>query len=180
MAERFSGGIELDGINPYVDVPSDIVERLGGTPPIAVTLLLRPESTPNDARAPALPADASRLRAIGRLSDDGWFRSTVLTRRAGEARLYLDQWMREAAGVSVGDRVTIELRPDGLPRDLKLPTSLQDGLNADPMARAAWEDLPPSRRREILSYLNFLKTPAALERNVEKTLRSLAKKGSAS
>ena len=51
--------------------------------------------------------------------------------------------------------------------------ALREALEENPQAKAAWEALSPSRRREILSYLNFLKTPAALERNVQKTIAGL-------
>ncbi len=54
-----------------------------------------------------------------------------------------------------------------------MPVALRDAMNSNAKAKAAWEGLAPSRRREILTYLNFLKTPAALERNVQKMIADL-------
>ena len=116
-------------------------------------------------------------KAIGRLAEGDWFRSTVLSQRSGALRLYLDTWMRETAGVGVGDRVRVTLRADGGSRDLAMSAVLREALNANEQAKAAWGRLAPSRRREILAYLNFLKTPAALERNVQKTIAGLMAKG---
>jgi uncharacterized protein YdeI (YjbR/CyaY-like superfamily) len=45
-----------------------------------------------------------------------------------------------------------------------MPDPLAEALVGD--AAAAWEALSPSRRREILSYLGFLRTETALERKV--------------
>jgi uncharacterized protein YdeI (YjbR/CyaY-like superfamily) len=81
--------------------------------------------------------------------------------------------MRDAAGVGVGDHAHVTLQLDHGSRDLPVPDRLRDALEANAAARAAWEALAPSRRREILSHLNYLKTPAALERNVQRTIDEL-------
>jgi hypothetical protein len=131
-------------------------------------------------RKPArLARDAERLAAVGRLAPGGWFRTTLLARRVDAPRLYLDQWMRETAAIGVGDRVRVTLRRDEASRQLSLPAAFRDALERNKKARAAWDALAPSRRKEILTYLNFLKSPAALERNVAKTIAELAKPGKA-
>jgi uncharacterized protein YdeI (YjbR/CyaY-like superfamily) len=78
--------------------------------------------------------------------------------------------MRDHAGVGVGDRVRVTLKADRGSREIPLPRELREGLDASARARAAWEALTPSRRREILTYLHFLKTDAARKRRVRKTL----------
>ena len=123
-----------------------------------------------------LEKDAVRLEAIGRLAPGDWFRTTLVPLRSDVTRLYLDTWMRETAGVSVGDHVRVTLKPDRSSRELTMPDKLREALDENEQAKAAWERLTPSRQREILSYLNFLKTPAALERNVLKTITELAAK----
>jgi uncharacterized protein YdeI (YjbR/CyaY-like superfamily) len=70
----------------------------------------------------------------------------------------------------VGDRVKVTLKADRAPRELAMPEPLRTALDANPAANAAWNALSPSRRREILTYLNFLKTRAALERNTRKLI----------
>jgi uncharacterized protein YdeI (YjbR/CyaY-like superfamily) len=88
-------------------------------------------------------------------------------------QLYLDTWMREAVGVGVRDPVRVSLKADRDSRETPLPGRLLEMLEANPGAKEAWQALAPSRQREILSYLNFLQTPEALERNIHKTIAKL-------
>jgi hypothetical protein len=176
-APSFTAVVNIDGINPYVDVPPAIVRQLGTGKPASVLVRVagrtRGTAAEGEPRAPAVK-DAGRLRAIRRLSPDGWFRTTLVSRHRGAKRLYLDTWMRESASAGVGSRVRVTLKPDDRPRVLPTPPVLREALAANPDAAAAWRALAPSRRREILSYLNFLKSPAALERNVRKTIAVLS------
>jgi uncharacterized protein YdeI (YjbR/CyaY-like superfamily) len=86
-------------------------------------------------------------------------------------------WMRETAGVGVGDTVCITLKPDSGSREVPMPDQLHKMLKANAEAQALWDKLSPSRQREILIYLNFLKTPEAVERNVRKVMANLLAKG---
>jgi hypothetical protein len=168
--------VKIDGINPYVVVPAATVAALGSDPRQPVLLRLRRESRERRPRAGPIgrtvARDAARLIAIGRLTPDHWFRTRLVRQRSG-VRIYLDTWMREEAGIAVGDRVEFTLKPDTGPRALTVPTALQEALEVDAQALAAWNALAPSRQREILAYLNFLKTPAAVERNVRKVIGQL-------
>ena len=165
---RFSAVVEIAGINPYVDVPDRVIDALGtGKQPV----LVKVGASSSKASKPA--RDRERLAAIGRLAPGGWFRTTIMPSRGAPHRLYLDTWMRDVAGAEVGDRVRVRLKPDPGDRELGLPPELKRALDRNKKARAAWGALAPARRREILSYLNFLKTPAAVERNVRKTIDRL-------
>jgi hypothetical protein len=124
-----------------------------------------------------LDKDAAQLKVIGRLASGGWFRSTLVPSRAGATRLYLDMWMRETAGVGVGDTVHVTLKPDPGSREVPMPDQLHEMLKANAEAQTSWDALVPSRQREILIYLNFLKTPEAVERNVRKVMANLLAKG---
>ncbi|MCI0432887.1 MAG: YdeI/OmpD-associated family protein [Gemmatimonadetes bacterium] len=174
----FAAVIDLAGINPYVTVPAGIVAALGGGAKIPVHVKAkasagRPRS--REQRSPtARPGvkNADKLKAIGRLAAGEWFRTT-LVRHASAMRLYLDQWMRDAAGVGVGDRVRITVKPDPGSRMPDVPYALQQTLDENPKAKSAWAALTPSRRKEILSYLNFLKGEDALARNVRKVVAQL-------
>ena len=54
-----------------------------------------------------------------------------------------------------------------------MPGRLREALDSNAEAKAAWESLTPSYRREILTYLNFIKTETALERIVRKEIAEL-------
>lgn len=176
--QSFTATIKIAGVNPYVDVPLRVVKTLGGEAKAAVLVkgVAAGATKKKSAGAPRrrrLVKDAARLKAIGRLASGGWFRSTLVAVRSSAPRLYLDTWMRETAGVGVGDHVRVTLRPDRTSRELPMPAGLRDALKGNKQAKTAWELLAPSRRREILTYLNFLKTQTALERNVQKTIDGL-------
>ena len=97
----------------------------------------------------------------------------TLVRFRGEWRLYINGEMCRSAGVGVGDTVTIVLEYDSEPRVDIEPERLTAALAGDPKAREAFDALPSSRRREIISYLGSLKTDEALTRNLERVLRQL-------
>jgi bacteriocin resistance YdeI/OmpD-like protein/uncharacterized protein DUF1905 len=147
---RFRATIALLGINPYVCVPP--------------------------ARLQALLAAAERAAGpipvkvqLGSVS----FRCNVV-KYAGEWRLYLNLPMRRAAGKDVGDRVLVELEHDAEPRVEPMPPALETELARDATAQAAFAALTPSRKKEILRYLNNARTSETLERNVGKVLDHLA------
>ena len=179
LEASFTADVKLAGINPYVDVPEQVVKTLGARTKMAVLVKIAAAGLTMKVSSPtikpALEKDAARLKRIGRLAPGNWFRTTLVPLRAEATRLYLDTWMREAAGVGVGDSVRVTLKPDRESREIPLPGCLLEMLEANPQAREAWQALAPSRQREILSYLNFLKTPEALERNVHKTITNLLK-----
>jgi hypothetical protein len=179
--ENFTSKVKLDGINPYVDVPDHVVEALGNGTKVPVLVKIAAAERVEDKahtsqKRRRLEKDAARLKTIGRLASGDWFRTTLVPLRLEPTRLYLDTWMREAAGVGVDDLVRVTLRLDPDSREIPLPDPLLAALEENAEAKAAWGALAPSRRREILTYLNFLKTPEALERNVQKTISILLKK----
>ena len=146
---RFSATVHKLGINPCVDVPEPVVTRL-------------------------LHA---ACRTSGPVPVKGTINQTpivaTVVKYQGAWRLYLNSEMRRVSGVDVGDTVTVTLSFDPRPRVLPIPKQLEQALGKHRKAKAIWDQLAPSHRREYLSYLNSLKTAATLERNVEKVIRSL-------
>ena len=121
------------------------------------------------------------LRSAGRRSgpvpvegtvDGTPIRATVV-KYQGAWRLYLNLEFRRAARVGIDDVVDVSLRFDPKPRVLPIPAALRGALARNSAAKAKWERLAPSHRKESLAYLNALKTKASLGRNVRKTLRRL-------
>ena len=75
--------------------------------------------------------------------------------------------MRRAANVDVGDQVTVKVQFDHAPRPVPMPPEFELALSKNKQAKEAFEKLSPSRQKEILRYLNSLKQPKTLERNIE-------------
>lgn len=97
-----------------------------------------------------------------------------VVRFRGLWRLYLNGPMRESAGVDVGDDAELTLGADAAPRVEPMVPALARRLAQDARARAAYDALAPYRRKQILRYLNNLKRPQSVERNVAKVMKYLS------
>jgi len=141
----FSAIINKVGINPYVAIPEHISQCFGKRGYIRVTGVLNGVS----------------------------IRATLVPTGNVRHRLYVNGEMRKKANVKVGDNVHLTLRLDTEPREVAVPRELVEALESNEKARTAFERLPLSHQKEILDYLNFLKKPESLKRNIEKVIRSL-------
>jgi len=144
---EFSAKIFKVGVNPYVEVPENVSRCLKKTGYIPVT------GTIND-----FPIQA-----------------TLVPVRNGRHRLYINGEMRKKANVAVGDLIRLVLALGTKPREVPMPAAFAAALESNEKAKAAFEKLPPSHQKEIISYLNFLKKPETLERNIEKVIKALLK-----
>jgi hypothetical protein len=147
--QLFSATVRKIDINPYVKVPDRIVQKL----------------------QQAAKRENGPIPVKGTLQGQP-FLATVVRFRA-MWRLYLNTAMRRATSVQVGDKVTLGLRFDRTPRAVPIPRRLMLALSRDKRAQETFQSLAPSRQREILRYLNSLKRPETLERNVDKVVRLL-------
>jgi hypothetical protein len=145
-ALRFSGVVHKLGINPCVDLPHRVVGEL----------------------LTASGKEAGPIRVRVRVNGKSF--TTTVVRFSGKWRLYLNTAMRTAAAANVGDRVTVEIEFDRAPRIVPMPPRFAAALAKDPKAQAAFEDITPSHRKDILNYLNSLKTVESLERNIKKAI----------
>jgi uncharacterized protein YdeI (YjbR/CyaY-like superfamily) len=91
----------------------------------------------------------------------------------GRHRLFLNGEMRKRAKVSVGDLVNLDLEMDTQSRTVPMPAEFALALEKNEAARTVYEQLPPSRQKEILVYLNWIKRPETLKRNIHKIIASL-------
>jgi hypothetical protein len=95
----------------------------------------------------------------------------------GSFYLYLHGNVRKASGSNVGDRVNAEVRFDAAYRGgpmHAMPRWFRTALDADPKAKRGWEELIPSRKKEILRYFSWLKSTEARDRNVRRALHVLS------
>ena len=145
---EFSAVIGKIGINPYVSVPERVTTRL--------------------KKRGYIPVSGS-LNGIP-------IRSTLVPVKGGQHRLYVNGEMRKKAQVDVGDEIRLSLTFDEEKREIKMPEEFTLALQKNEKAKAAFERLPPSRQREILAYLNFLKKPESLKRNIDKVITILTRK----
>lgn len=95
----------------------------------------------------------------------------------GRFRLYLNGNIRKESKLHVGDVVDIEVRFDSEHRGGPLnpmPAWFRKELSSNLPAKRGWDQLAPSRQREILRYFAQLKSPEAKQRNVQRAMHVLA------
>lgn len=81
--------------------------------------------------------------------------------------------IQQAAGVSRGDTITVELELDTAPRVIEPPPDLARALARDARAAAAWDKLSFTNKREIARSLEEAKKPETRERRLAAALDRL-------
>ena len=145
----FSRRIIKLGINPCVDVPH--------------TIMLELFRQAGRSKGP-IP--------VGGKLNGMRFKQTAVRYR-GRWRLYLNAPMRLDAGIDVGDIAHVSMKFDPQPRKVPMNPKLGRALARNKQAKKAFTNLTPSRQKEILRYLNSMKTEESAERNVKKVIRQL-------
>lgn len=94
-------------------------------------------------------------------------------------RLYVNGLMLKGSNTKVGDTVVFTLEQAAKSKDsnLPMPPLLQIKLKEHKLA-AAFKALAPFRQKEILRYLNHIKTEATLQKNIDKLMLVLQGKAS--
>ena len=147
--KSFSAKIAKIGINPYVGIPEDVLKAIF--------------EQAGKAKGP--------VPVRGTVNGKSFMQTLV--KYQGVWRLYINGIMREAAGIDVGDEAHLRLEFDPTPRLEPNPPKLVQALDSNKSAKAAFEQLTPSRQKEILRYLNSMKTEESLERNIERVIKQL-------
>ncbi len=153
-ALRFEATIEIYNGNPYVLVDADKAEQLKPNWKKPMPVLVQINKMPQ-------PAWKINMMPIG----DGSF------------YLYLHGDVRKASGTKVGDQVMVDVAFDPSYQNgpmHPMPTWFSKALNKNPKAKSAWDSLIPSRKKEILRYFSWLKSPEAKERNLHKAIQVLS------
>ncbi|MFJ8434053.1 YdeI/OmpD-associated family protein [Kitasatospora sp. NPDC094019] len=100
------------------------------------------------------------------------WRSRVAILR-GRHLLGLSNANREAAEVEIGEEVEVEVELDTEPRVVVEPEDFARALDQDPGARAAYDRLPPGRKREHVRAVESAKKPETRRTRIEKAVASL-------
>lgn len=151
--DQFEADIDIIGINPFVLVPEKI---LG-----------------------ALFKQAGRQKGPipirGTVNDDP-YRQT-LVRYQGQWRLYINTTMLKNSPNRIGETVAIKIEYDPADRSIAPHPKLTDALAKNRKAKAVFDNLSPSVRKEIVMYISRLKTERSVNLNVEKAINYLLGKG---
>ena len=127
-----------------LEVPDEVVDALGGGKRPSVSITVNGHS----------------------------WRSRVAIMR-GRHLIGLSTANRRAAGVGTGDEIDVELELDLEPRVVVEPPDFAEALEADPPARAAFDRLTYSHRREHVRAIEAAKKAETRARRIEKALAML-------
>jgi hypothetical protein len=84
---------------------------------------------------------------------------------------------RQAAGIATGDEAEIDVELDAEPRVVTEPEDFARALDADPAARAAYDRLAYSHRREHVLAIENAKKPETRARRIEQAVATLRGEG---
>jgi len=145
----FSAKIQIIGINPYVLLPPSLLKCIF-------------QKAGKDKGA--IPV---KLKIGGKDFIQN------LVKYSGKWRLYLNTPMRKAAEKDVGNKINIEIDFDPKERRTPMHPKVKKVFRENPEAKTAFNKLSPSRQKEILKYINFLKSEESVHKNVQRTILHL-------
>jgi bacteriocin resistance YdeI/OmpD-like protein/uncharacterized protein DUF1905 len=119
----------------------------------------------------AVGEGAKRFPVVATVNDYTW--RTTVTRMRGEFLLGLSRAVRQEAGVEAGDTVEVELELDAAPREVELPEALATALADDSKARAAFDRLAYTHRKEYARWIDEAKREETRQRRVAQALEML-------
>jgi hypothetical protein len=119
----------------------------------------------------AIGEGAKRFPARATVGGHTW--RTTITPMRGEHLLGLSRAVRAEAGVEIGDTVEVAIELDSAPREVTVPAALADALASDAEARAAFEALSYTHRRELARWVEEAKREETRRRRVERSLTML-------
>ena len=102
------------------------------------------------------------------------FRSSVF-RMGGDCHfMVVNRQLRAAAGVSGGETVPVHMERDDAPRVVTPPADFARALKANADAKATWDKLSYTHRREHVQHIEEAKKPETRQRRLEKSIANLA------
>jgi hypothetical protein len=96
-----------------------------------------------------------------------------VARMGGEFLLGLNREVREAAGVEAGDTVSVVLAPDTEERTVDVPEDLATALAGDAEAKAAFDGLAYTHRKEFSRWVAEAKQEETRERRAAQAIEML-------
>ncbi len=125
----------------------------------------------DDEQVAAIGEGDKRFPVLATINGYSW--RTTVTPMRGEFVLGLNRAVRESAGVEAGDTVDVKIELDTAPREVELPDDLATALAADGAAKAAFEALAFTHRKEYVRWITEAKRQETRERRVRATLERL-------
>jgi hypothetical protein len=136
---QFKAAIDLIGINPFVYVPDNILQAI----------------------FKQAGKDKGHIPVSGTIN--GKVYQQTLVKYSGHWRLYINTTMLKDSPKRIGEAVDITIEFDSTERTIELHPKLVKALEGNPGAKGVFDSLPPSRQKEIIRYISFLKTEESVD-----------------
>lgn len=139
---KFNTTIVQMGNNTGIEVPPDIVEKLGAgkKPPVKITL-------------------------------KGYTYRSSIAVMGGKYMVSLSAENRKNAGVQGGETLDVEIAVDTEKREIAVPPDLQAALDANPAAKQFFAGLSYSNKRRHVEPIEAAKAPETRQRRIEKSVQ---------
>lgn len=147
--DTFKAELEIIGINPFVYVPDEILHRL------------------------FVQAGKSKGPIPIHGAINGKPYQQTLVKFKGAWRLYVNLTMLDDSPKRIGETITVTVAYDPRPRTIAPHPKLVKALAENEAAKAVFDGLSPSLRKEIIRYIANLKTEASVDRNVTRAINFL-------
>ena len=137
----FEATLSANGNNTGIEVPADVIERLGHgkRPPVLVNV------------------------------NDYEYRSTVAV-MGGRYMIGVSAAVRAATGLKGGDPIRVTLTVANRPREVGVPTDFAAALDAQDPARQFFDKLSNSVQRYHVDNINDAKAPETRQRRIDKAV----------
>ena len=149
MKNHFIAKLEIIGINPFVFIPNEILDDIFKT------------SGKNKSPIPV------------KGTVNGKEFKQNLMKYLGEWRLYINVTMLKDSPKRIGEMIEISLEFDNSERTVSIHPDLEKAINENQIALQNFQNLIPSRKLELIRYINNLKTEKSIQRNIEKIINHL-------
>jgi hypothetical protein len=125
----------------------------------------------DDEQVAAVGEGAKRFPVIATVNGYTW--RTSVARMGGEFLVGLNKEVCTGAGVQAGDTVSLELKLDSEPRTVDVPAALAEALDADPEAKATFEALAFTHRKEFARWIEEAKREETRARRVTQAVEMI-------
>lgn len=144
--QKFAATLKITGINPFVLVPEQILRGV----------------------FKQAGKDKGYIPICGTVNGEEY--TQTLVKYKGEWTLYINTKMLKNSPKRIGEEIEIGIAFDPTDRTLTPHPKLLKALNENKTAKSEFDKLPPSRQKEIIRYISFLKTEESVTKNIAKAI----------
>jgi hypothetical protein len=124
-----------------------------------------------DAQVAEVGEGAKRFPVVATVNGYRW--RTSVARMGGEFVVGLNREVRQNAAVEAGQQVDVALELDRAPRAVEVPDALAAALATDPRAKAAFERLSFTHRKEYAHWISEAKREETTQRRAQQAVEMI-------